>query len=256
MINHKIFGEGIPIYFIHGNSLSLESMEVIYEPVFKNTNYMRIYIDLPGMGDSKADYTIDSSSKMIEVLLEKIDNITPHQQFYLVGHSYGGYLSLGINLEREDNVLGLFLTCPVVNAENNKRTIEKHRNVIEDSININDEFFKDYLDMNVLINSNTWEMYQRLIKPGIVKCDMKYIEFLGREDNKYYKLGNENELLNTSNRLTLVLGQYDNVVGFKDQINKVLDNNCELHLVNNAGHNLMIDDTRFLQFVAKRFWDL
>ena len=46
------------------------------------------------------------------------------------------------------------------------------------------------------------------------------------------------------------------MVGFKDQINKVLDNNCELHLVNNAGHNLMIDDTRFLQFVAKRFWDL
>lgn len=65
MINHKIFGEGIPIYFIHGNGLSLESMELIYEPIFKNTNYMRIYIDLPGMGDSKADYTIDSSSKMI-----------------------------------------------------------------------------------------------------------------------------------------------------------------------------------------------
>ena len=56
-------------------------MEVIYEPVFKNTNYMRIYIDLPGMGDSKADYTIDSSSKMIEVLLEKIDNITPINNF-------------------------------------------------------------------------------------------------------------------------------------------------------------------------------
>lgn len=165
-------------------------------------------------------------------------------------------MSLGINQEREDNVLGLFLTCPVVYAENNNRTVEKHINVIEDNVNINDEFFKDYLDMNVLINRNTWDMYQRLIKTGIEKCDMKYNEFLGREENKYYKLGNENELLNTSNRLTLVLGQYDNVVGYKDQISQVLDNDCELHLVNNAGHNLMIDDTRFLQFMAKRFWYL
>lgn len=256
MINYKVLGEGIPIYFIHGNNLSLESMEIIYEPLFKDSNYMRIYIDLTGMGDSKANYNIDSSSKIIEILLQKIDELTSNQKFYLVGHSYGGYLSLGINQVREDDVLGLFLTCPVVYAKNNERIKASHKNFYEENLNIEDELFEDYLNMNVVINRNTWEMYQRIIKSGIEKCDMEYNEFLGREENKYYKLENESEIFNTSNRLTLVLGLYDNVVGYKDQISKALDSNFELHLLSNAGHNLMIDDTRFLQFIAKKFWDL
>lgn len=256
LLNYKTYGEGTPIYFIHGNCLSLESMSYIYEPLFKMHRYKRIYVDLPGMGDSEANYNLDSSSKIIESLSTLIDELTPDEKFYLVGHSYGGYLSLGINNIRNNDAIGVFLTCPVVYAESDSRKVEKHKSFIQEDFRAEDSLFDDYLDMNVMINKDTWKMYQQTIKPGIEQCDMKYNEFLNRDAGKYYKLDNEHELYKISNKGTIILGKYDHIVGYQDQIKETMNSNFEIHLLDNAGHNLMIDDTTFLYSIARRFFDL
>jgi len=55
-IYYEIYGEGIPVLMIHGWSVDHRLMSGCLEPVFAlhPTQFMRIYIDLPGMGLSKA----------------------------------------------------------------------------------------------------------------------------------------------------------------------------------------------------------
>jgi len=64
------------------------------EPIFaKKTGYKRIYIDLPGMGKTKAADWIINSDVMLEIVMAFIQKVIPGERFLLVGQSYGGYLS-------------------------------------------------------------------------------------------------------------------------------------------------------------------
>ena len=46
-LHYKVIGEGKPIILLHGLACHMKLMENCMEPVFKNKNYKRIYVDLP-----------------------------------------------------------------------------------------------------------------------------------------------------------------------------------------------------------------
>ena len=82
-IHYKEFGSGKLIYFIHGNSLNLESMIEFYEPFFEtNQSFRRIYLDIPGMGDSYLKPSINNSDDILEetysFILDHSNNKTSH----------------------------------------------------------------------------------------------------------------------------------------------------------------------------------
>ncbi|MBX8978143.1 alpha/beta hydrolase, partial [Enterococcus gallinarum] len=92
-IHYKEFGSGKLIYFIHGNSLNLESMIEFYEPFFEtNQSFRRIYLDIPGMGDSYLKPSINNSDDILEETYSFILDHSNNKNFSLCGHSYGGYL--------------------------------------------------------------------------------------------------------------------------------------------------------------------
>ncbi len=96
-VSYSVFGQGNPLLFIHGNSLNKDSMEKIYEPFFSEKNeFQRIYIDLPSMGDSSSSPKIQDSDTMLEYLLKFIEELPIKETLTLFGHSYGGYLCIGI----------------------------------------------------------------------------------------------------------------------------------------------------------------
>lgn len=123
-INYKIIGEGIPIVMIHGWRLDHQVMLQCMEPVFEKLNgWKRIYIDLPGMGDSESQEFIRNSDDMLDYVLNFLDTLISDEPFMVCGQSYGGYLARGITNYRKKNLRGLLLICPMVIPNFNERCV-------------------------------------------------------------------------------------------------------------------------------------
>lgn len=76
------------------------------------------------MGKSNAPDWINSSDRVVEVLIPFIEEIISTEEFLLVGESYGGYLARGILTKLFERVNGLLLVCPVVVAEPEKGSFQ------------------------------------------------------------------------------------------------------------------------------------
>ena len=61
-----------------------------------NQQFQRIYLDLPGMGESPSTPNITNSDEMLAYIVKFIDALNLTEPLALVGHSYGGYLSIGL----------------------------------------------------------------------------------------------------------------------------------------------------------------
>ena len=92
-IHYKDYGnkENDTIVFLHGWGQNIEMMEPIAKHYAK-THRLNI-LDLPGFGESdepKSVWTLDDFVEMVHALLESLNIKNP----YLVGHSFGGKISI------------------------------------------------------------------------------------------------------------------------------------------------------------------
>ena len=93
MLHYKVFGEGPVVLFLHG---FLESMSMWDRLPLEDFRCKKVFIDLPGHGNSKilnyAEPSIESMANEVISVLEK----ECIKKFNIVGHSMGGYISLSI----------------------------------------------------------------------------------------------------------------------------------------------------------------
>lgn len=88
--------DGLPIVFVHGNSLSSNTFIKQFEDSSLTNNFRLIAFDLPGHGDSSCAEEPErtySFSGFISVLLEFVEKLNL-QDAVFVGHSLGGHLVL------------------------------------------------------------------------------------------------------------------------------------------------------------------
>ncbi|MGB1453669.1 MAG: alpha/beta fold hydrolase, partial [Crocinitomicaceae bacterium] len=92
-MHYKVFGEGPVVLFLHG---FLESMSMWDYLPLKDFRCKKVFIDLPGHGNSKilnnAEPSIESMANEVILILKK-EKI---KKFHIVGHSMGGYIALSI----------------------------------------------------------------------------------------------------------------------------------------------------------------
>ncbi|MEL6922563.1 MAG: alpha/beta hydrolase [Bacteroidota bacterium] len=98
-------GKGVPLVFIHG---FCEDSRVWDEFIERFVDWCKIIrIDLPGFGQSEVQpgASIADMAEGVNTVLEylKID------QFFLIGHSMGGYVSLAYAEQYASNLMGLCL---------------------------------------------------------------------------------------------------------------------------------------------------
>ena len=90
-------GSGMPVVALHGSYSALQEVEGFLEPVFRHrSGFRRIYLDLPGMGDTPAPARIRSSNDVLDLVLGFVDAVIGDEAFLVVGHSAGGYLARGV----------------------------------------------------------------------------------------------------------------------------------------------------------------
>ncbi|HOJ78473.1 MAG TPA: alpha/beta hydrolase [Bacillota bacterium] len=254
---YEVYGDGIPIVMLHGWGVDHRLLLGCMEPIFKasQSNFRRIYLDLPGMGQSKAGKHVKNSDDVLEVILALLDTMLPEEQFLLVGESYGGYLARGLVKKRSQQILGLLLICPLMVPGYRKGEVPP-LTVLE-----RDDFFlktlsakeRSYFEaITIVQNEEVWQRY---------KADL-YEALLQHEDNHFlhdvldgafsYDIG---QLEEPFTKPSLILtGRQDTEVGYQDQF-QLLKNYSRATYValDKAGHNLQIEQVRLFNCLVSEW---
>ncbi len=245
-INYEVIGTGKPILMLHGANVDHRLMLGCMEPLFNNREgYQRIYIDLPGMGKTKGEDFIINSDIMLDVIIEFIEEIIPDQNFLVASESYGGNLSLGIIHRMGNRVDGLFLLCPALIMDHEKRELPNHIVLKRDDnllSRIEPSDAKGFNSIQVVHSEKIWDRYNNEILSGVKLADKEFIRRI-YEHNKGGFSFDVNRLKEMFIKPTLILlGRQDSIVGYKDAWS-ILDNypRATFAVLDRAGHNLQIE---------------
>ncbi len=133
MLHHVIIGTGTPLVILHGVRLDHRHMMESLEPMFEGGDgWQRIYVDLPGHGQSPARETIRSQDDVLDALIAFTDDLLPGQRFGVIGESRGSYLARGMAHKRPEQVLGLALIVPGGNPGTDPARLPDHDVLLPD----------------------------------------------------------------------------------------------------------------------------
>ncbi|MEK4426500.1 alpha/beta fold hydrolase [Solibacillus sp. FSL K6-1523] len=243
-IHYEVIGEGYPIVMLHGWTLDHQVMLHAMEPLFENrSGWKRIYIDLPGMGLSKSNPSIQNSDDMLEAILRLLDEIIPNQPFIICGNSYGGYIARGLIHSRQDTVRGLLLIAPMTIPEFDDRKVPQQTVLKRDSnliSNLSPEDANEFCSIGVVQGQAEWERFRNEI---LIPSKETNYEFLNQVRQNGY--GFTFEIASNFEYPTLIItGRQDNVVGYHDAWRLIEDYpRATFAVLDMAGHNLQIEQT-------------
>jgi pimeloyl-ACP methyl ester carboxylesterase len=252
----EIAGEGIPILMLHGWGVDHRIMSGCMELVFKDNlhNFMRIYIDLPGMGKSKASESVRNSDDILEVILAFIDKVIPDQKFILVGESYGGYLARALVQKKCNLIRGLLLICPLVYPGYRKgevpmmKVLEKDMSFLE-SLNDKERSYFEYI--TIIQNRKVWNSFKENIYDALINQNSHFLNNVLDGAFSY----DVDRLEKAFDQPSLILvGRQDTEVGYKDQF-RLLENypRASFVVLDKAGHNLQIEQEELFISLVKEW---
>lgn len=257
-IHYAEYGEGKPVLCIHGWSIDHRLMSGRLEPVFESTpGYRRIYPDLHGMGQTRADKSIKSADDTLEALRQFIDEVVGDENFLLAGESYGGRLSLALIHEMKERIDGLFLLCPAVDsmeARNKDARLPKRRVILKSDELPSPEENPDidgFMVMAVTATPEVFEKYKSDIMPGFLAHDAEYL-------SSYYSGEFSPEFEQALREITyekptcILTGRQDDVVGYAMPYD-ILDRfpRATFAVLDASGHNLQIDNEPLFSAMTK-----
>ncbi|MCX7038843.1 MAG: alpha/beta hydrolase [Spirochaetes bacterium] len=256
----ETIGTGRPILLIHGYSLDRRMMKACMEPVFarRSDDWQRIYVDLPGMGGSRAPARLASSDWILETLLAFIDALLPGRRFSLMGESYGGYLVRGIVRKRAVSVDGLLLLCPMIVPERQKRDRPSFRRMARDDefhATIPRELRRRFEVEMVVQTRQTWARYNEEILPALAAGDPL---FLRKLHGPRYGFSFDVDALEAplDKPALFLLGRQDDVVGYRDAW-KLIESypRASFVVLDRAGHCLQIEQESLFTALAGEWLD-
>ncbi len=259
-IHYEAAGAGTPVLMIHGFSLDHRSMEACMEPVFsrRSEGWMRLYPDLPGMGESPAPSWQGSSDKMLQVLLSFIDEVIPGRRFLLAGDSYGGYLARGILNRRPDLVEGLLLLCPVILAPAADRDLPPLTAIVRDEgllSRLSEEERSGFTATTVVQTEDTWARFHRSILPAVAAGNREFLEGLHGESYSF-RFDVDDLRRPFLAPCLFLLGRQDSVVGYRDAWKLLVHYpRATFAILDRAGHSLEMEQEALFQALVGDWLD-
>jgi pimeloyl-ACP methyl ester carboxylesterase len=119
-IARQVLGDGPPMLCLHSFATNGSFAERCFDPALRDAAYQRIYLDLPGSGESPP--VGPTSESVLDAVLRVVDEEL-EGPVAIAGHSYGGYLAAAVARRRPDRVEGLLLVCQGVRIVPAERTL-------------------------------------------------------------------------------------------------------------------------------------
>lgn len=244
-INYEVRGTGKPILMLHGFPVDHRLMLGCMEPIFNDkSEYKRIYVDLPGMGETKGADCITNLDTMLEVVVNFIKKVISNENFLLAGQSFGGLLAQALIYKMKSKIDGLLLICPVVILDEQKRNLPPHIVLKKDDellLKIHPDDAKRFSSIQVVQSKHYWQRFRDEILPALKIADINFLENIEANScNFSYDIDNVNEKFDKPT--LILLGRQDSCVGYKDAL-ALLDKypRAALAILDRAGHNLQIE---------------
>ena len=244
-VYYENYGEGMPILNTHGYGIDHHVMSNCMEPVFrKRPGWQRIYLDLPGMGQTKAPVWLKNSDQVLDVIVKFIDRVLAGRNFVVAGESYGGYLARGLACQMPGRLDGMLLICPVIVPDKDKRELPPRTVFVRDEkllAGIEPSERKFFERMLVLQDPRRWERFRKDILPGVKARDPEFNRWLIH--NGYGFSFDPDRPGHPFGEPSLILaGRQDASVGFKDAL-RIMENypRGTFAVLDRAGHGLEVE---------------
>ena len=239
-IFYQLRGNGNPVVLIHGFG---EDGHIWERQVQHLESKLTLLIpDLPGSGKSpigNGEWTIDSMAGVIKSILDQ-EQI---KKTILVGHSMGGYITMGFTEKYPQYLLayGLFHSSAFADTEEKKATRRKGIEFIRQNGAF--AFLKTMIP-------GLFSDYTRKNEPGLVKNHLdKQSNFSAASLVNYYEAmikrpDRRHILAKAEIPVLFIAGKYDNAVPVEDVLNQShLPGNAYIHILRNSGHMGMLEET-------------
>lgn len=257
-IYYESYGDGLPVLMLHGYGIDHHVMTGCMEPIMKNRpGYKRIYVDLPGMGRSKAPDWLENTDQMLDIVIGFSKKVMPDGDLLVAGESYGGYLARGMVYKIRERIDGVLLICPVMVGERSKRQLPPRRVFVKDEkllARINPEDRKFFGRMLILQDKRRWERFQQDILPGRRMMDTAFLERLKQHG---YECSFDVDRIKPFDRPSLILaGRQDTSVGYKDAL-RLIDNypRGTFAILDRAGHGLEVEQEKVFNCLVNEWLD-
>ncbi len=108
----------MPLIALHGAYSARAEVRGFLEPMLAARAARRIYVDLPGHGDSRPSGGVqvpDDVLDLLDLVLE--EEGAPDGPFLVVGHSFGAHFARALAARHPDRVAGMALICAAMPGE-------------------------------------------------------------------------------------------------------------------------------------------
>jgi pimeloyl-ACP methyl ester carboxylesterase len=208
-------GEGKPIVFLHGlasaRGFLIDACEPVLAPLGR---HRRVYVDLPGHGESKGHGGSASADDLAAALAILVGEIAPGAA--LVGHSYGGYLVQGLLRDRPD-AAGAMMICPVVEPDFGRRRVPPRRAIDRAELAFADDAERlAFEEVAVVQSAAALDRFRASVYPANLAAD-RIVVALIRE--RYAMARTYVHALPSYDRpVSIVCGRDDHWSGFEDAV--------------------------------------
>jgi len=255
-ISQTIRGDGLPIVMIHGYTVDHRVLLPL-EPVFdSHPGYRRIYLDLPGHGDSPRLPEPTSASTLTEAVIEWIANVVGDQPFAVLGQSFGGQIARAVTARFGTQVLGSALLVPVV-CWGEGRTLPTETVVERDDVFLAGRPPAErelFAQVATRLDRPGWDRFAEYLLPGWRAHDRNAAAEL--EADFLLPHWPEQEAAPHRGPHLLVTGRQDALVGWQDQLSLLQHYpHMTAAVIDRAGHNPQIETPEIVHDLIGRWLD-
>jgi pimeloyl-ACP methyl ester carboxylesterase len=238
----EILGDGPSVICLHGLAVDRRVMQAVCEPALAESGLRRVYVDLPGHGESRADHTALSADHLVAAIGDVIGAVTDGP-VALVGYAYGAYLAQAVTALYH-GIRGLALVCPTVEPDFARRTTPPRRVAVrEDPLPFSDDPREKLAFEEVAVRQTAAQLdvFQRVIHPANIAVDQ---EAMAAVRARYATSRPIWAALDEWDGPALVVcGRDDHWVGFEDAARLCRHlRRCELVVLPECGHLLPFEE--------------
>jgi pimeloyl-ACP methyl ester carboxylesterase len=235
-----VFGDGRHVVLIHGGKLDHRHMVDAIEPVFHGIDgWKRIYVDLPGHGQSTADASYRSQDDVLAAVTEFAAAQFPGQTFALIGESRGSYIAQGFAHAQPELIDGLLLIVPGGNTPASRAKLPKHQTIVSDKV-LRSELADDEIgrfDRLVVQNRSIVEKIRRTKIPAIPLHDGDLEDRIANAFEFSFDLNGPDAVFEKPS--LIISGRQDAIAGYADAIDSLPNYpRATYALLDTAGHSL------------------
>ena len=258
-VHYEALGEGRPLFVLPGWPDSWEVPADYLEPLFVDRpGWRRLYLDLPGRGETRAEPWIQSNDDVLDVVLDVIDRLAPTGGLVLAGHSAGAYLTRGVLRRRFDRVDGLLQVVPVVRVQ--EEALPAQTTIVADPslvARLAEEFGPDIADSFASrIVMQTPALYERFraLLPAMQSHDRAFLARLAAREQLSFEVDDRGSPF--MRPALFVLGRQDAVVGFQSALGLTSSYpRATMAVIDGAGHALPWEQPEQFHALARAWLD-